>query len=61
MLSFKIHRSEDRQFYFTLVARNGKVIMTSETYKRKLNSHIGIRAITRGMHRKSYKIIDCTL
>lgn len=30
-----IKRSQDKQFYFTVNSRNGKVIMTSETYKRK--------------------------
>lgn len=31
----QLRRSTDGQYYFTLNARNGKVLMTSETYTRK--------------------------
>lgn len=31
----KILESKDKQFYFVIQAKNGKVIATSETYKRK--------------------------
>ena len=30
-----ITRSSDWQFYCTIVSRNGQVLFTSETYKRK--------------------------
>lgn len=39
-----IHDSKDNQFYFTLCGSNGKVIMTSETYKTKRNRNKGIVA-----------------
>lgn len=31
----KLHRSKDNQFYFTVCGKNGKVILTSETYTQK--------------------------
>lgn len=34
-MKFKIKRSTDNQFYFVLIARNGQVVLTSETYTRK--------------------------
>jgi uncharacterized protein YegP (UPF0339 family) len=36
-MHFRTHRSKDKQHYFTLNAKNGKVIMTSETYKSRRN------------------------
>jgi hypothetical protein len=42
---FKLRKSTDGQFYFVLCAKNQKVILTSETYKRKENAHKGIAAI----------------
>ena len=34
---FKVHvkKSEDKQFYFTLVGLNGEIVATSEMYTRK--------------------------
>lgn len=29
-----IHKSKDNQYYFTIVALNGRILCTSETYKR---------------------------
>ncbi len=34
-MKFKILQSEDKQFYCIIEARNGQVLFTSETYKRK--------------------------
>lgn len=34
-MKFIIHRARNKQFYFTLVAANNKIIATGETYKRK--------------------------
>jgi uncharacterized protein YegP (UPF0339 family) len=42
---FNLHRSSDNQFYFTLRARNGRVLMTSETYKRKEKAEKSMDAI----------------
>lgn len=33
-MKLHIRKADDNQWYFTLNGRNGKVIMTSETYKR---------------------------
>ena len=43
----KLHTSTDKQYYFTLVARNGQVLMTSETYKTQRNRMNGVRAFIR--------------
>lgn len=40
-----LKRSVDGQYYFTVNARNGKVLMTSETYKRKRSALKGIAAL----------------
>lgn len=32
-----IHQSKDKQYYFTIVASNGRIIATSETYTQKVN------------------------
>jgi uncharacterized protein YegP (UPF0339 family) len=42
---FNLHRSSDNQFYFTLRARNGRVLMTSETYKTKAMARKGIKSV----------------
>jgi uncharacterized protein YegP (UPF0339 family) len=34
-MKFKILQSEDKQWYCIIQARNGQVLFTSETYKRK--------------------------
>lgn len=49
MNKFVIKRSKDNQFYFVLVANNGEVILTSETYKRKRDSVRGVRAVRRAV------------
>lgn len=33
-MKLRIKRSKNKQFFFTLEHRNGRVIMTSETYTR---------------------------
>ena len=42
---WKIKKSKDEQFYFTLSASNGEVILTSEMYTTKENAYKGIDAI----------------
>jgi uncharacterized protein YegP (UPF0339 family) len=51
---FHLHRSSDNQFYFTLSARNGRVLMTSETYKRKEKAEKGMRSVKNTLLGKSY-------
>ncbi len=46
--TFEILRSKDNQFYFILVAGNGKVIIQSETYHNKKDCLKTINSIRRG-------------
>lgn len=39
----------DGQFYFTVNARNGQVLVTSETYKRKANMFKGIKSLLKAI------------
>jgi hypothetical protein len=41
---FTIHNSADAQFYFTLQAENGQVLVTSETYTTKQSCKDGIQS-----------------
>lgn len=45
MVTFKIHRSLDKLYYVTIIARNGRVLFTSETYKRKQGALKAIAAV----------------
>jgi len=66
-----IHKSKDDQFYFTITAKNGKVIVTSETYKKKPSAFKGIVSLLRTLAlemvfneeetQMNYKIKDHTL
>jgi uncharacterized protein YegP (UPF0339 family) len=40
-----IHRSKNKQLYFTITAKNGRVLVTSETYKQKRSIRSAITAI----------------
>jgi uncharacterized protein YegP (UPF0339 family) len=55
----KIHSSKDGQTYYTVNGRNGKVIVTSETYRRKRNCVFGVAALIRAL--RNPKIIDQTV
>lgn len=54
-----IKKSKDGQFFFEVKARNGQVLVTSETYKRKESCLIGIRATRTGIGWNT-KVIDET-
>lgn len=41
----KIHKAKNRQFYFTVQARNGQVIVTSEMYKSHRGCMKGVYAV----------------
>jgi len=45
----KLHTSTDNQYYFTVCGKNGKVILTSETYKTKQGREKGIKSLERVM------------
>jgi uncharacterized protein YegP (UPF0339 family) len=42
---FEIKRAKDGQFYFNLKARNGEIILISETYITKANAHNGVTSV----------------
>jgi uncharacterized protein YegP (UPF0339 family) len=58
---FKINKSSDGQFYFTVCSSNHKTIITSETYKRKDNCIKGINSLVKIFGAKKPIIIDKTL
>ncbi len=58
-MKFKLQSSSDQHFYFVLVARNGQILMTSETYTRKLSAQISIASIN-ALFKKSIPVIDET-
>lgn len=59
-MKFEIRRSVDRQFYYVLIAKNGKVMVTSETMKRKQNCIDSIRAI-KNIVGPNTPVIDSTI
>jgi len=42
---FVIKRAKDKEFFFNLLAPNGEVILTSETYSSKTGAMKGIAAV----------------
>lgn len=40
-----LHKSKDNKFYFTVTAKNGKVLVTSETYNTRRAMSKGIIAL----------------
>jgi uncharacterized protein len=55
---FVISKSKDGQYYFVLKARNGQILVTSETYTTKQSAENGIRAV-RGTATAA-KVVDTT-
>ena len=54
----KLHTSSDNQYYFTVCGKNGKVILTSETYVSRKNLH---RAVMKYLGMKHpLPIVDLT-
>lgn len=56
----KIHKSKDKQFYFTVTSSNGMVLATSETYKKKSSAVRGAKAAIRTFSSFKLKIVDLT-
>lgn len=49
-MKFQIKRSKkNKEFYFVLIARNGKTLLTSETYKRKASCSTAIESLKKGI------------
>lgn len=60
----RLRKSKDGQFYFTIHARNGRKLVTSETYKTKQSAKKTANAVVLAMFRFQYEgkaIIDETL
>lgn len=47
----KIHQSKDKQYYFTIHAANGQVLVTSETYKKIAGAQKGITSLIKAINR----------
>ena len=54
--TFVIKRAINFEFYFVLIAPNGQVIATSETYKSKQSAKDGINSVKR--YAPSAMIVD---
>lgn len=48
-MKFLIKKTTDDQFYFLMVAGNGEVVMTSESYTTKQSCKKTIKSIKRGV------------
>lgn len=55
---FIIHPSKDNQFYFTLQAVNGQVLVTSETYTTKQSCLNGISSLCTNVYNTTFLTID---
>lgn len=69
MAKFNIKTAQNGQYYFILVARNGKTIATSETYLTRQACYKGITSVQRNAPiadiiergREKYKHVMCCL
>ena len=52
---FLVKRSQDKQYMFNLVAPNGEVIGTSETYTQKHNCYMGIASVRANAKRDNFE------
>lgn len=43
---FEIHKSKNKQFYYTVVSKNGRILVTSEMYKTKSAVFTGMKSLT---------------
>lgn len=57
---FKLYKSDDKQYYFTVCSANHQPILTSETYKRKENALKGVASVCKSLGVKKANIIDLT-
>ena len=42
---FQVFRSKDKQFYFRLIARNGRIVLASEGYAARAGCQKGINSV----------------
>lgn len=55
-----LHKSKDNKFYFTVKARNGKVLVTSETYNTKRSMDRGVTSLIKVMGGNAWRVVDNT-
>lgn len=48
-IRFKMFQGKDKQWYMHIIARNGRILMTSEGYKRKAGARHCRNVILRGL------------
>jgi len=60
-MKFVINPSSNAQFYFTIIARNGRILCTSETYTEKVSCLKSIKAIKTEFFDKDIPIVDKTI
>jgi len=53
----KIHKAKNKQFYYTVIAKNGKVLVQSETMKSLKSIYKGIAALNK-VFMKPYKVLE---
>lgn len=53
-----LHKSKDNKFYFTVTAKNGKVLVTSETYNTRRAMNKGVDALVKIIGSPCWKIRD---
>lgn len=53
-----IRKSKDDQFYFTVTAKNGKILVSSETYKKKPFCIKGIMSLFKNLTEAVEKMDD---
>ncbi|MGYP003426481996 len=53
----KIHQSRNKQYYYTVIAKNGKVLVQSETMKSLKSIHKGIASLNK-VFLKPYKVLE---
>jgi len=60
-MKFKIRRSSDGQYYYVLVATNGKIMVTSETMKKKQSCEDSIYVIVEHFYKNPVVKIEYEL
>jgi uncharacterized protein YegP (UPF0339 family) len=53
----KIHKAKNKQFYYTVIAKNGKVLVQSETMKSLKSIYKGIAALNK-VFLKPHKVLE---
>jgi uncharacterized protein YegP (UPF0339 family) len=58
---YEIFRGKNKQFYFRLKARNGRIIAQSEGYKRKAGVINALTALGKMIKKGGVKVKDLTI